>query len=202
MPAIFLAFNAACTAVAMLLLADLCAASSKPLLILSTVSLVVAPSVIEQHLCHLHGLCLRFPACWMTALASYLVLAKRGCPSFSGGRAGLACGMGGYQAWIGFCDGRHRYDADARLPAGRRCRIFSAARAKRRDKGCWARRCILPCCSLRFIAATSNFPTKGGLSGFGAGRLLSGWAEKILQAYRDFKDYFTSGPTIPARCCW
>ena len=104
MPAIFLAFNAACTAVAMLLLADLWHIESKPLLILSTVSLVVAPSVIEQHLviymAYVYGFSLL-----MTALASYLVLAKKGCPSFVVAVLALACGMGGYQAWIGFATG-------------------------------------------------------------------------------------------------
>lgn len=193
MPAIFLAFNAACTAVAMLLLADLWHIESKPLLILSTVSLVVAPSVIEQHLviymAYVYGFSLL-----MTALASYLVLAKKGCPSFVVAVLALACGMGGYQAWIGFATGvivmTLMLDCLQERPLPD---IFRRA-GKALAMGLLGAAVYFAVLQFEIHRYNIELSDKGGLSGFGAGSFLSGLGSKILQAYRDFKDYFTSGP--------
>ncbi len=192
MPAIFLAFNAACTAVAMLLLADLWHIESKTLLILSTVSLVVAPSVIEQHLviymAYVYGFSLL-----MTALASYLVLAKKGCPPFVVAVLALACGMGGYQAWIGFATGvivmTLMLDCLQERPLPD---IFRRA-GKALAMGLLGAAVYFAVLQFEIHRYNIELSDKGGLSGFGAGS-LSGLGSKILQAYRDFKDYFTSGP--------
>ena len=193
MPAIFLAFNAACTAAAMLLLADLWHIESKPLLILSTVSLVVAPSVIEQHLviymAYVYGFSLL-----MTVLASYLVLTKKGWPSFVVAVLALACGMGGYQAWIGFATGAIvmtlMLDCLQERPLPE---IFRRA-GKALAMGLLGAAVYFAVLQLEIHRYNIELSDKGGLSNFGAGSFLGGLGSKILQAYRDFKDYFTSGP--------
>ena len=77
MLAVFVAFNAVCTAFSVLLLADLWKIRSKILLVLATISLIVAPSVIEQNLviymAYDYGFCMV-----MTTLAAYLVLTRTG----------------------------------------------------------------------------------------------------------------------------
>lgn len=81
MPAVFMAINALCIAAAMLLLADLWHIESNLFLVLGTLAMVSAPSVIEQylviHVAYTYGLSLL-----MTVLAAYLVLHRKGIPSF------------------------------------------------------------------------------------------------------------------------
>lgn len=193
MPAIFMAFNAACTAVAMLLLADLWHIESRPLLVLGTVSLVVAPSVIEQNLviymAYVYGFSLL-----MTVLASYLVLTKKGWPSFVAAVLLLACGMGGYQAWIGFATGAIvmtlMLDCLQERPLAEIFRRMGKALAM----GLLGAAVYFAVLQLEIHRYHIELSDKGGLSSFGAGSFLGGLGSKILQAYRDFKDYFTAGP--------
>ena len=183
MPAIFLAFNAACTAVAMLLLADLWHIESKPLLILSTVSLVVAPSVIEQHLviymAYVYGFSLL-----LTALASYLVLAKKGCPSFVVAVLALACGMGGYQAWIGFATGVIVMTLMLACLQERPLPDIFRRAGKALAMGLLGAAVYFAVLQFEIHRYNIELSDKGGLSGFGAGSFLSGLGSKILQAYR------------------
>src|SRR5699024_9118935 len=101
---LFVAFNAVCTAFTVLLLADLWKIRSKAILVLATLSLLVAPSVIEQnlviHVAYSYGFSMV-----MTVLAAYLVLAHPGAPEFVLAVLCLTLGLGGYQAWVGFAAG-------------------------------------------------------------------------------------------------
>ena len=104
MPAVFLAFNALCTALTVLLLADLWQVRSKAVLVLSVLALLTAPSVIEQNLVIYMAYDYGF-SMLAAVLAAYLVLARRGWHWFAAAVVCLALSLGGYQAWIGFAAG-------------------------------------------------------------------------------------------------
>lgn len=94
MPAVFVAFNAVCTAATVLLLADLWKIRSKVTLVLATLALIVAPSVIEQNLVICVGYSYGF-SMLMTTLAAYLVLARTGWLDFVLAVLCLTLGLGG-----------------------------------------------------------------------------------------------------------
>lgn len=193
MPAVFVAFNAVCTAFTVLLLADLWKIRSKVTLVLATLALIVAPSVIEQNLviymAYDYGFCML-----MTTLAAYLVLARTGWLDFVLAVLCLTLGLGGYQAWIGFTSGivvmTLLLDCAAELPLRRLGRRFGKA-ACMGLLGGGLYFVILQIEIRRFGVSLSS---KGGLSSFGAGSLLANLTQGVLQAYRDFKGYFTTGP--------
>ena len=193
MPAVFLAFNAVCTAAAVLLLADLWHIESKPFLVLGTLALVVAPSVIEQclviYMAYDYGFSLL-----MTVLAAYLVLTKKGLAAFILAVVALACGMGGYQAWIGFATGTIvmtlMLDCLDERPLPE---IFRRA-GKALAMGLAGAAVYFVILQVELRRYGIGLSDKGGIGSFGAGSFFGGLGGKILQAYRDFKDYFTAGP--------
>lgn len=193
MPAIFVAFNAVCTAFSVLLLADLWKIRSKTVLVLATLSLIVAPSVIEQNLviymAYDYGFCMV-----TTTLAAYLVLTRTGALDFVAAVLCLALGLGGYQAWIGFTSGivvmTLLLDCGAELPLRQLSRRFGKAAAMGLLGGALYFT-VLQVEIRRYDVALSS---KGGLSGFGAGSLASNLGQGVVQAYRDFAAYFTKGP--------
>lgn len=193
MPAVFVAFNAVCTAFTVLLLADLWKIRSKVTLVLATLALIVAPSVIEQNLVICVGYSYGF-SMLMTALAAYLVLARTGWLDFVLAVLCLTLGLGGYQAWIGFTSGivvmTLLLDCMEELPMRQLGRRFAKA-ACMGLLGGGLYFVILQIEIRRFDVALSS---KGGLSSFGAGSLLANLTQGVLQAYRDFKGYFTTGP--------
>lgn len=193
MPAIFVAFNAVCTAFSVLLLADLWKIRSKTVLVLATLSLIVAPSVIEQNLviymAYDYGFCMV-----TTTLAAYLVLTRTGALDFVAAVLCLALGLGGYQAWIGFTSGivvmTLLLDCGQELPLQQLGRRFGKAAAMGLLGGALYF-AVLQVEIRRYDVALSS---KGGLSGFGAGSLVSNLGQGVVQAYRDFAAYFTKGP--------
>lgn len=193
MPAVFMAINALCIAAAMLLLADLWHIESNLFLVLGTLAMVSAPSVIEQylviHVAYTYGLSLL-----MTVLAAYLVLHRKGIPSFLSAMLLLALSMGCYQAWIGFATGAIvmtlMLDCLQERPLPE---IFRRA-GKALAMGLLGAAVYFAVLQLEIHRYNITLSDKGGLSSFGAGSFLGGLGSKILQAYRDFKDYFTSGP--------
>lgn len=193
MPAIFVAFNAVCTAFSVLLLADLWKIRSKTVLVLATLSLIVAPSVIEQNLviymAYDYGFCMV-----TTTLAAYLVLTRTGVLDFVAAVLCLALGLGGYQAWIGFTSGivvmTLLLDCGQELPLRQLGRRFGKAAAMGLLGGALYF-AVLQVEIRRYDVALSS---KGGLSGFGAGSLVSNLGQGVVQAYRDFAAYFTKGP--------
>ena len=193
MPAVFVAFNAVCTAFTVLLLADLWKIRSKVTLVLATLALIVAPSVIEQNLVICVGYSYGF-SMLMTALAAYLVLARTGWLDFVLAVLCLTLGLGGYQAWIGFTSGivvmTLLLDCMEELPMRQLGRRFAKA-ACMGLLGGGLYFVILQIEIRRFDVALSS---KGGLSSFGAGSLLANLTQGVLQACRDFKGYFTTGP--------
>lgn len=193
MPAIFVAFNAVCTAFSVLLLVDLWKIRSKTVLVLATLSLIVAPSVIEQNLviymAYDYGFCMV-----TTTLAAYLVLTRTGVLDFVVAVLCLALGLGGYQAWIGFTSGivvmTLLLDCGQELPLRQLGRRFGKAAAMGLLGGALYF-AVLQVEIRRYDVALSS---KGGLSGFGAGSLVSNLGQGVVQAYRDFAAYFTKGP--------
>lgn len=193
MPALFVAFNAVCTAFSVLLLADLWKIRSKAVLVLATLSLIVAPSVIEQNLviymAYDYGFCMV-----TTTLAAYLVLARTGWLDFALAVLCLTLGLGGYQAWIGFTSGvvvmTLLLDCGMELPLGQLGRRFGKAAAMGLLGGALYF-AVLQIEICRYDVALSS---KGGLSGFGAGSLVANLGQGVIQAYRDFAAYFTKGP--------
>lgn len=193
MPAVFMAFNAVCIACTVLLLADLWKIRSKTVLVLAALSLIVAPSVIEQNLviymAYDYGFCMV-----TTTLAAYLVLARRGWLDFVLAVLCLAFGLGGYQAWIGFTSGivvmTLMLDCCEEQPARQIARRFGKAAAMGLLGG-GLYFVILQIEIRRYDVALSS---KGGLSSFGTGSLLSNFVQGVAQAYRDFALYFTKGP--------
>lgn len=193
MPAIFVAFNAVCTAFSVLLLADLWKIRSKTVLVLATLSLIVAPSVIEQNLviymAYDYGFCMV-----TTTLAAYLVLTRTGALDFVAAVLCLTLGLGGYQAWIGFTSGivvmTLLLDCGQELPLRQLGRRFGKAAAMGLLGGALYF-AVLQVEIRRYDVALSS---KGGLSGFGAGSLVSNFGQGVVQAYRDFAAYFTKGP--------
>ena len=193
MPAIFVAFNAVCTAFSVLLLADLWKIRRKTVLVLATLSLIVAPSVIEQNLviymAYDYGFCMV-----TTTLAAYLVLTRTGVLDFVAAVLCLALGLGGYQAWIGFTSGivvmTLLLDCGKELPLRQLGRRFGKAAAMGLLGGALYF-AVLQVEIRRYDVALSS---KGGLSGFGAGSLVSNLGQGVVQAYRDFAAYFTKGP--------
>lgn len=193
MLAVFVAFNAVCTAFSVLLLADLWKVRSKMLLVLATVSLIVAPSVIEQNLV----ICVAYSygfSMLMTTLAAYLVLARTGALHFVAAVLCLTMGLGGYQAWIGFTSGivvmTLLLDCGEELPLGQLGRRFGKAAAMGLLGG-GLYFVILQIEIRRYDVALSS---KGGLSSFGAGSLVTNLVQGVVQAYKDFVLYFTKGP--------
>lgn len=193
MPAVFVAFNAVCAGVSVLLLADLWKIRSRTVLVLATVSLIVAPSVIEQNLviymAYDYGFCMV-----ATTLAAYLVLGHTGWADFLAAVLCLALGLGGYQAWIGFTSGivvmTLLLDCGDELPLKHiGCRLGKAAAMGLLGGALYF--AILQIEIRRYDVALSS---KGGLSSFGAGSLVSNLMLGSLQAYRDFARYFTEGP--------
>ncbi len=193
MPALFVAFNAVCTAFSVLLLADLWKIRSKAVLVLATLSLIVAPSVIEQNLVICVGYSYGF-SMLMTILAAYLVLARTGWLDFALAVLCLTLGLGGYQAWIGFTSGvvvmTLLLDCGMELPLGKLGRRFGKAAAMGLLGGALYF-AVLQIEICRYDVALSS---KGGLSGFGAGSLVANLGQGVIQAYRDFAAYFTKGP--------
>ena len=193
MPAIFVAFNAVCTAFSVLLLADLWKIRRKTVLVLATLSLIVAPSVIEQNLviymAYDYGFCMV-----TTTLAAYLVLTRTGVLDFVAAVLCLALGLGGYQAWIGFTSGivvmMLLLDCGQELPLRQLGHRFGKAAAMGLLGGALYF-AVLQVEIRRYDVALSS---KGGLSGFGAGTLVSNLGQGVVQAYRDFAAYFTKGP--------
>lgn len=193
MLAVFVAFNAVCTAFSVLLLADLWKIRSKILLVLATISLIVAPSVIEQNLviymAYDYGFCMV-----MTTLAAYLVLTRTGVLHFVAAVLCLAMGLGGYQAWIGFTSGivvmTLLLDCGEEMPLGQLGRRFGKAAAMGLLGG-GVYFVILQIEIRRYDVALSS---KGGLSSFGAGSLVTNLVQGVVQAYKDFVLYFTKGP--------
>lgn len=193
MPALFVAFNAVCTAFTVLLLADLWKIRSKAILVLATLSLLVAPSVIEQnlviHVAYSYGFSMV-----MTVLAAYLVLAHPGAPEFVLAVLCLTLGLGGYQAWVGFTAGvvvmTLLLDCAAEMPLGQIGRRFGKAAAMGLLGG-GLYFVILQVEIRRYDVALSS---KGGLSSFGTGSLATNLMQGVAQAYRDFIAYFTKGP--------
>ena len=172
MPALFVAFNAVCTAFTVLLLADLWKIRSKAILVLATLSLLVAPSVIEQnlviHVAYSYGFSMV-----MTVLAAYLVLAHPGAPEFVLAVLCLTLGLGGYQAWVGFTAGvvvmTLLLDCAAEMPLGQIGRRFARAAAMGLLGG-GLYFAILQIEIQRYDVALSS---KGGRSSFGAGSLAA-----------------------------
>lgn len=193
MPAVFMAINALCTAAAMMLLADLWHIESKLFLVLGTLAMVSAPSVIEQylviHVAYTYGLSLL-----MTVLAAYLVLHKKGILSFLSAVLLLTLSMGCYQAWIGFATGTIvmtlMLDCLDERPLPEILRRAGKALAM----GLAGAAVYFVILQIELHRYNVELSDKGGIASFGAGSFLGGLGSKILQAYRDFKDYFTSGP--------
>lgn len=193
MPALFVAFNGLCTAITVLLLADLWKIRSKAVLVLAALSLLVAPSVIEQnlviHVAYSYGFSMV-----MTVLAAYLALARTGVPDLVLAVLCLTLGLGGYQAWIGFASGvvvmTLLLDCAAGMPLGKIARRFGRA-ALMGLLGGGLYFAILQVEIRRYDVPLSS---KGGLSEFGAGSFAANLGQGILQAYKDFAGYFTTGP--------
>lgn len=193
MPAVFMAINALCTAAAMLLLADLWHIESKLFLVLGTLAMVSAPSVIEQylviHVAYTYGLSLL-----MTVLAAYLVLHKKGILSFLSAVLLLTLSMGCYQAWIGFATGTIvmtlMLDCLDERPLPEILRRAGKALAM----GLAGAAVYFVILQIELHRYNVELSDKGGIASFGAGSFFGGLGSKILQAYRDFKDYFTTGP--------
>lgn len=198
MPAVFLAFNALCTAAAVLLLADLWQIDSVAVLVLGTLSLVVAPSVIEQclviYMAYDYGFALL-----MTVLASYLVLTKKGPLCFCTAVLALACGMGGYQAWIGFATGTIVMTMTLDCLVERPLQEIFRRAGRALAMGLAGAAVYFAVLQVELHRYGISLSDKGGINSFGAGSFLSGLGGKILQAYRDFKDYFTAGPNHTGR---
>ena len=193
MPAVFMAFNALCTALTVLLLADLWQVRSKAPLVLAVLSLVVAPSVIEQNLV----ICVAYSygfSMLLTTLAAYLVLARRGWHWFAAAVVCLALGLGGYQAWVGFTAGivvmTLLLDCSAEMPLPQLLRRLGRAAAM----GLLGGALYFAVLQVETRRAGVPLSSKGGLSEFGAGSLLGHLGQGVLQAYRDFAAYYTSGP--------
>lgn len=193
MPALFVAFNAVCTAFTVLLLADLWKIRSKAILVLATLSLIVAPSVIEQnlviHVAYSYGFSMV-----MTVLAAYLVLARSGVLDFAAAVLCLTLGLGGYQAWIGFTAGvvvmTLLLDCAAELPLVQIGRRFGKAAAM----GLLGGGLYFAILQVEIRRYDVPLSSKGGLSEFGAGSFAANLGQGILQAYKDFAGYFTTGP--------
>lgn len=193
MPAIFVAFNAVCTGVSVLLLADLWKIRNRTVLVLATVSLIVAPSVIEQNLviymAYDYGFCMV-----ATTLAAYLVLARSGWLDFVAAVLCLALGLGGYQAWIGFTAGivvmTLLLDCGGELPLPQIGRRFGKAAVM----GLLGGALYFAILQMEIRRYDVTLSSKGGLSSFGAGSLVSNLVQGGMQAYRDFVLYFTKGP--------
>lgn len=193
MPAVFMAFNALCIAVAVLLLADLWQMRSKVFLVLATLSLVVAPSVIEQNMV----ICVAYSygfSLVMTVLAAYLVLSRPGPVYFVLSVLCLAVGLGGYQAWIGFAAGTVVMTlllaCRDEQPLGQILGRLGRAAAM----GLLGGGLYFVILQVEIRRQGVSLSSKGGLSGFGAGSLVQNLAGGIVQAYRDFAQYYTQGP--------
>lgn len=193
MPALFMAFNAVCIAAAVLLLADLWRMRSKAFLVLATLSLVVAPSVIEQnmviHVAYSYGFSLV-----MTVLSAYLVLKAEGLLYFVLSVLCLAVGLGGYQAWIGFAAGTVLMtlllDCREEQPLAQIGRRLGRAAAM----GLLGGALYFAVLQVEIRRQGVALSAKGGLSGFGAGSFFQNLGQGVLQAYRDFALYYTKGP--------
>lgn len=193
MLAVFMAFNAVCTAVSVLLLADLWQVRSKAALVLATLSLIVAPSVIEQnlviHVAYSYGFSML-----ATTLAAYLVLARRGWYWFAAAVACLTLGLGGYQAWVGFAAGivvmTLLLDCSAEMPLPQLLRRLGRAAAM----GLLGGALYFAILQIEIRRYHVTLSSKGGLNDFGAGSLAANLVQGVAQAYRDFAAYFTQGP--------
>lgn len=193
MPAVFMAFNALCTAVAVLLLADLWRMRSKVFLVLATLSLIVAPSVIEQNMVIYMAYDYGFSLVMMMA-AAYLALTRPGPVYFVLSVLCLAMGLGGYQAWIGFAAGTVLMTlllaCRDEAPLGQIGRLLGRAAAM----GLLGGALYFVILQVEIRRQGVALSAKGGLSGFGAGSLVQNLAGGIVQAYRDFVLYYTKGP--------
>lgn len=193
MPAVFMAFNAVCTGLTVLLLADLWKIRSKPVLVLATLSLIVAPSVIEQNMVISVAYSYGF-SMLLLVLAAYLVLARTGWPEFAAAVLCVALGLGGYQAWIGFASGvvimTLLLDCGEEMPLRRLGRRFLKAAAM----GLLGGALYFVILRIEIRRYGISLSSKGGLSGFGAGSLAANLVQGVRQAYLDFADYYTTGP--------
>ncbi len=193
MPAVFLFFNALCTAVVVLLLADLWKCSSKWFVALSAVALVTAPSVIEQCLVIYMMYDYGFSMLMMT-MAAYLVLTKKGKAPFVTAAVCLALGLAGYQAWIGFAAGIVAMTLILQSKEERPAKEILQTAAKAIGMaltGGAAYFVILKLESRRYHIPLGD---KGGLNSFGVKSLSQNLVSGTLQAYKDFGLYFTQGP--------
>ena len=139
----------------------------------------------------------------MTALASHSSLVKKGCPSFVVAVLGWPAAWRGYQAGIGFGDGRHRYDADARLPAGAPVAGYFRRAGKALAMGLLGAAVYFAVPQFEIHRYNIELSDKGGLERLRRRQLL----ERAGQA-KFCRPIVISGllhplaPTIPARCCW
>lgn len=193
MPPVYLAFNGLCAAGVMLLLADLWKMHSKVFVVLGTLSLVVAPSVIWQnlviHVAYSYGF-----AMLLAVLAVYLVFSKKGALSFVAAVVCLVLSMGTYQADIGFATGTVLFTL--MLWCLQEHSLAELARKTGKALAMGVIGGILYFAILQEEAARYHvaISDRGGLSSFGAGSLAGGLVSNTHLAYHDFKQYFTSGP--------
>lgn len=193
MPPVYLAFNGLCSALVMLLLADLWQIRSKILLVLGTLSLVVAPAVVWQnlviHVAYSYGF-----AMLLAVLAVYLVFSKGGAAAFAGAVACIVLSMAAYQADIGFATGTVLLTLMLWCLQERPLPELGRKTGKALAMGVVGG--ILYFLILQEESARYGVPIsdRGGLSSFGAGSVLGGVVTNAHLAYHDFKQYFTSGP--------
>lgn len=206
MPPVYLAFNGLCAAGVMLLLADLWKMHSKVFVVLGTLSLVVAPSVIWQnlviHVAYSYGF-----AMLLAVLAVYLVFSKKGALSFVAAVVCLVLSMGTYQADIGFATGTVLFTL--MLWCLQEHSLAELARKTGKALAMGVIGGILYFAILQEEAARYHvaISDRGGLSSFGAGSLAGDWSATPTWPTMISSSILRRGPTIWARhswwfCCW